>query len=174
MKDVIRVEFEMQQKMCSKCKKTSSEYYELKLQIRFVFYSIEELDSIKKEVFELISSNYNNINKFEEVDEGFDFFFRDSSELNKLSHLFNDKYFCEEKRSKKIVGRDFLKSKDIWRYTLLIKIINLKRGDRIYIKGKEYKIENFNKKSMVLRDIENASKKVLSYSIVKDYIEKVN
>ena len=175
MKDTIRVEFEMHQKMCSECKKSSSEYYELKLQVRFVFFEEEkELEGIKDEVFNLIENNYSGINKFEEVDGGFDFFFRDSSYMAKLSNVFNNKYLCEEKRSKKIVGRDFLRSKDIWRYTLLVKIINLNRKDKVLVKGKEYRIENFNKKDMVLRDVNDNSKEVLSYLIVKDYIEKIN
>jgi NMD protein affecting ribosome stability and mRNA decay len=175
MKDKLRVELEMNQKMCSDCKKTSSEYYEFKLQLRFVFFNLEKLNIIKEEIFDLINNNFNTINKFEDKEEkGFNFYFRNLSQINKTSNLLNKRYFCEEKRSKKIVGRNFLISKDIWRHTLLIKIINLNRRDQILVKGEKYIIENISKKTLVLRNMEDNSKKVINYLIFKDYIEKIN
>jgi NMD protein affecting ribosome stability and mRNA decay len=169
MKDEIRVEFNMEQKMCSDCKKSSSEYYELKLQLRFNYFN--NVDNIKKEIFNLIINKFNKINKFEEINNGFDFYFRDHGEMNKIAHLFNKRYFIEEKRSRKIIGHDFLKTKDIWRYTQLISIINLNIEDIISIKGENYYVKAFNKNDLVLRKLDTGAKKVVSYSIVKDYLK---
>ena len=93
--------------------------------------------------------------------------------LNKISRYFNKYFFIDEKRSKKIVGHDFLKCKDIWRHTILINILNLNIGDEIRIKGEEYYIKAFNKKELVLRDLISGSKKVVTYNKISDYFELI-
>jgi NMD protein affecting ribosome stability and mRNA decay len=174
MKEIIHIETEMEQQMCNSCKKISPDYYELKVQLRYKYFKEEEIEDIKKETIEIIKNNFNNINKIEENDGGFDIYLRNKSSINKVSSLFNKKYLVEEKRSKKIVGRNFLESVDIWRYIILINIINLKKGDKISIKGENYYIKAFNHKDLVLRNLENGTKKVISYNIAKDYLQKLN
>lgn len=172
MKDKIRVEFEMKQMMCNGCKKSSSEYYELKLQLRFTYF--EDVNIIREEIVNLLNKNFNTINKVEELDVGCDIYFASLGEINRISKLFNKKYFTEEKRSRKIVGYNFLESKDIWRHTILINIINLEVGDEVSIKGENYYIKAFNKNELVLRDLIYGAKKVVNYSIVKDYLKLLN
>lgn len=169
MKDQIRIEFPLEQKMCINCKKNSPEYYQLKLQIRFIFF--KNLDVIKKEILELINNYFKKINKYIELENGFDIFFQNKEDITKIIKLFQKKYLCEEIKSKKIVGRDFLTMKDIWRYVLLINIINLKKGDKISIKGKEYYIKTLNNNDLILRGILKGEKKVISYSIAKNYLK---
>jgi len=164
----------MNQKMCNNCKKVSEEYYELKLQIRFIYFEdINILDKKKEEIEKLVEKRFNTINKMEEVENGFDFYFREHGEMNKINNLLNKRYFYEEIRTKKIVGHDFLTSKDIWRYTQLIRIINLNVRDEISVKGKDYYIKAFNHNDLVLRSLDNGSKKVVTYSIVKDYLKLI-
>lgn len=172
MKDKIKVKFEMEQQMCSTCKKTSSEYYELKLQIRFTYF--KDIEKIKDEIRELIFKHLEGINKEEELDNGFDIYFRSQGMKNKILKVFSRRYFVDETITKKIVGHNFLESKDIWRYTQLINVINLKTQDKVSIKGEDYYIKAFNKKYLVLRHLKNGSKKVISYSISKDYITKLD
>lgn len=168
MIDKLDISFEMEQQMCKDCKKTSIDYYELKLQLRFKFFN--NINKIKDETINLVNKNLNFINKIDSLDHGFDIYFRNKHMLNKISNLFNDKYLVEEKRTKKIVGRNFLESKDVWRHVILINIINLKINDIIAIKGIEYKIKALNKKDLILIHIINSSKKVVSYDIIKDYL----
>jgi len=169
MIDKFKVEIDMEQDMCFICKKTSPEYYELKLQLRFSFFN--NIDDVKLECFNLINKNFDSINKMQELDNGFDFFFRSKGEMNKISTLFNKKYLVEEKRSKKIVGRNFLESKDIYRHIILINIINFKKGDILNIKGEKYTIKAINKNDLVLIHLINGSKKVISYKFIKDYLD---
>ena len=169
IKDTIHIEIEMEQQMSSRTKKSGEEYYELKFQLRLKYF--KDVEKEKKKLFSIVTSQFDGINKFEEVDDGFDFYFRDLTQLNRVSRYFQKYYYCEEKRSKKIVGRNFLESKDIWRHTLLISILNFKVGDHVLIKGEEYYIKAFNKKEMILRHVEDGSKKAVTYSIVKDYFE---
>lgn len=169
MYDEIRVEFNMEQMMCSSCRKTSTEYYELKLQLRFNYF--KDIDEIKEKVMNLLNKNFDSINKVEELDRGYDIFFASHSLLNKISSLFNRNFFVEEKRSKKIVGHNFLESKDLWRHTILINILNLKTKDRVKIRGEIYWIKAFNSKELVLRHESDGSKYVVSYNMISDYFE---
>ena len=169
MKDNIHIEFEMEQKMCTSCRKSSNEYYELKVQIRFIYF--EDNENIINEVKDLFYKNFDTFNKQEENENGLDFYFKYKGEKTKVSRLLNKRYLIEEKSSKTIVGRNFLESIDVWRHTLLVNIINLKVGDKILIKGEEFYIKAFNKKDLVLRAVKNGSKKVISYLLIKEYLQ---
>ncbi len=174
IRDSMRVEFNMDQHMCKNCKKNSPEYHELQVQIRFKFFEgAEALENIKVETHKLIYSNFNEINKFVESEWGFDIYFRSKEVLNKVSSVFQRKYLCDEIRTKKIVGRDSLTMKDIWRHVLLVNIVNLHRGDKVNIKGIEYYIKALNKNTLVLRECIKGDKKVLTYSVIKDYIKLI-
>lgn len=169
------VEFNMPQHMCNNCKKKSPEYHELKVQIRFKFFEdLDELENVKVNVHKLIYSRLSNeINKFEESEWRFDIFFRSKDLLNKISSLFQKKYLCEEIRTKKVVGRDSLTMTDVFRYVLLINIINLERGDKIKFKGVDYYIKNLNNNDLILRNCIDGSKLIITYGLYKDYIQLI-
>lgn len=170
MKDLIRVEFGMEQKMCGRCKKSSSEYYELKTQIRFKYF--DDISLVKEKVLKIIEKNFETINKFEEVDNGFELYFRSHGEVNKVSKLFRNYFLIDETRSKKLAGKNLLESKDKYRYFQSVVLINIKKGDKISIKGEEYYIKAINNNSeLVLRGLINGRKEVVTYSIVKDYLK---
>lgn len=168
MIDKIRVKFDMEQVMSSNSKKSSEQYYELKLQVRFKFF--DNIEDITSKINKYVISKLDGINKIEESINGFDIFFQSHGVKNKILSLFNRYFLCEYKFSKKIVGKDFLATKDIWRYTLLINILNLESGDKISLKGEEYYIRALNKNDLVLRKCDNGYKKVVSYNIVSDYL----
>ena len=185
--------------MSSNAKRLGDEYYELKVQLRFSYFDQKELseDSIvtKKDKYgnvvldenekpimvkqkailkkfgDIVEKEFRGINKVEELNNGFDFFFGSLGEMSKISRYFNKYFLVDIKHSKKIVGKDFLKFKDIWRHTLLINLLNLNVGDKVRIKGSEYYIKAFNKKEMVLREWDTGSKAVITYAKAKDYFE---
>lgn len=163
------MEIEMEQQMSSATKKAGEEYYELKFQLRLHYF--DNIEDEKKKFFDIVINQFEGINRFEEKDNGFDFFFREITQLSKISRYFQKYYYCEEKRSKKIVTRDSLRSKDVWRHTLLITILNFSSGDLVRIKGEEYYIKSFNKKDLVLRHAKTGAKKTFKYSIIKEYFE---
>ena len=172
MYDKFKIEAGGDQFMCSNCKKSSSEYYELLLQLKFIGF--DNIDTLKEEVFSIVENNFNGVNKIEEKDKGFYFYFRSHGLMGKISNVFGKKYFIYEKRSKKIVGRDRLTTKDKCRYTLGIDIINLHKGDRVMIKGIEYYIKaiNFNK-VLILRDLKTGDKRQDTYAKIKDYFQLI-
>jgi len=171
VKDGFKVEFEMEQHMCNNCKKSNPEYYELKVQLRYTFF--DDIEEIKTKTIKVIANNFDTVNKLEEIDNGFDIYFRNKHELNKISSLYNKNFLVDEKRTKKIMGRDKLTMKDIWRYVLLINFINLERGDKISLKGEEYYIKAINNHDLVLREINNGNKKIISYYLAKDYLKLI-
>lgn len=171
MKDLFRIEIDMEQKMCSICKKSSSEYWNLQSQIRFRFY--DDIMKMKELVHNRLVDTFNSINKLEEVDNGFDAYFRTSGDMNKVSSLFSD-FLTIEKRSKKLMGRDQLVSKDLYRYYQSLTLININRGDKVNIKGTEYIIKAINKGGvLVLINQINSNKEVLKYSIIEDYLKLI-
>lgn len=171
MKDLFRIEMELEQKMCGNCKKSSTEYYELKFQLRFKYY--EDMDFMKKEVYSKLEKNFDSINKIEELDNGIDIYFRSHGEMGKVSRLLNKFYLCDEKRSRKLIGRDNLVSKDKYRYFQSITLVNLFKGDEVSIKGEEFIIKAINGKNLVLINKLDGSKKVIGYSIIKEYMDLV-
>ena len=131
IKDKFRIEIVMDQELSAHSKKASTEYYELKVQFRCKYFeqtddlkpvTNKSMDEIKTEIHEMMYKNFNTINKLEDLDNGFDFFLRSLRDLEKVSRLFNKKYFVDEKRTKKIVGMDKDNGRDIARHTLLLTI----------------------------------------------------
>ena len=128
---------------------------------------------IKDSVRALVEKNFGKVNKLEELDNGFEFYFRNNGDRNKISNLFKRQFFTEEKLSKKIVGADSLATKDIWRYTQLIKIIDCDLGDKISVKGQEFWIKALNGRDLVLRQVIDGSKKVYSHRFRSDYFSVI-
>lgn len=170
MKDTFRIEIEMDQMMCSTCKKSSSEYYEMILHLRFIGF--EDEIKMKEKLFNILTKNFNSINKFEEVENGFNVYFRTHGEMNKIYKIFQKDYLVEEKRSNKLAGVDRLRSKKLYRYFQSIILYNIEKGDKALLKGEEYYIKAINKNNeLVLLDVVTGAKKVVNYSIVKDYFK---
>lgn len=171
MKDSIRLEINMEQRMCNDCKKSSTEYYELLSQVRVLYF--EDMYEIKKKIFSLFES-FNSINKIEEVSNGFDIYFRYHGEMNKVYRMLLKGFLIDEIRSKKLVGKNQLKSVDIYRYYQSITLVNIEKNDKISLKGDEYYIRAINNNSeLILLNCVSGAKKMITYSIVKDYIKLI-
>ncbi len=169
MKDSIRIEIDMEQKMCNDCRKSSTEYYELLSQIRVLYF--EDMYEIKSKIFKVFEI-FNSINKIEEVDNGFDIYFRHHGEMNKISKLLEKNYLIDEIRSKKLVGKNNLKSVDVFRYYQSVTLVNIEKGDKILLKGEEFIIKAINNNTeLVLLNCLTGAKKAITYNIVKDYIK---
>ena len=168
IRDVVRIEIEMDQKMIPELKKSSSEYYELKVQLRFERF--EDIDVLKKNVLSYLEKQNLDINKVEELKNGFDIYFRNHSSMNTLSHYFSKRFLVYEKRSKKLVGRDNLISKDKYRYFQSLRIVRIVKGEQVKVKGKLYEVVHVKGNDLVLKVLETGQKKTFTYSVIKDYL----
>ena len=168
MKIVVPIKIELKQKMSEEAKKIDDNSYILKLNLRFKYF--DKINKVfKKKVLDEMNSLKPHINKIEELDEGYNVYFSSIKILENISKTYKKKYFVDEIRSKKIMGRDKQKSKDLYRHFLSITILNLKRKQKIRIKGEVFELRDFRKKTLYLVD-ENGSRKSFLFSKIKDYI----
>ena len=181
MKLKIPVEIEMEQKMSDRAKKFNKEYWVLEVQLRFLFFdeirknNFDEFEKFKEKILDdltFLKDKINNIKK-NKISGGINVYFSSFDVIKKISKKYSSKYFCEVKHSKKIMGKDNLKSKDLYRHYLLINIINLNKNDLVKIKGIDYKINSIDKKVLYLRELENGRKAKFSYNLIKDYLVKL-
>ena len=112
------------------------------------------------------------INKIEDMEEGFDIYLANINDIHKLKRIIGDYFFVLFTYSKKIMGRNFLKSKDLYRHSLLVAVFNIKAGDEIRVKGEEFIIKSIqNQFITVINPISN-NKKTLHFNTIKDYLQK--
>ena len=112
------------------------------------------------------------INKLEDVNEGFDIYLANINDIHKLKRIINDYFFVLYTHSKKIMGRNFLKSKDLYRHSLLVAVYNLKTGDNILVKGEEFTIKSIQNQFLTVINSKNNTKKTLHFDTIKDYLYK--
>ena len=141
----------------------------LQIQIRFKYFeNIEK--SLMNNVIKLLSNFNKFLNKEEIVKNSLNLYYSNLSISKKIVKTFEEKYFCEIKHSKKIMGRNSLTSKDLYRHFVNINILNLKKGNELFIKNIKYKINSIDGKKLYLRNLENGNKKCFSYHLIKEYI----
>ncbi|GAI59310.1 unnamed protein product, partial [marine sediment metagenome] len=71
------------------------------------------------------------------------------------------------KRTKKLVGRDTQKGRNLYRLKTLIKFLPIKKNDFIFINKSKYFVENITKNRVLLRD-ENHVKLIKNFSFFDD------
>ena len=170
MEGMFRMEVLIEQRMCSSCIRSSSEYYEMKLHLRFKFFN--DVQSTKKKVLRLMQDKFDTINKVEEIDNGFDIYFRYHTRMSDILSLFKREYIVSERRSRKLVGYDKLTSKNVYKYFQSLTLVGITCGDEIELKGIEYVVKAVNKDGkLVLLSEDGNTKKVVSYSVVEDYFK---
>ncbi len=169
MKHTIRIETELDQKLSPGCKNMDEDYFQLKTQVRCIYFT--DYTEIKNEILKTLEVLNKDINKLETCENGFDIYLRSYGLMSKTSNIFKRKFFCEEKKAKKIIGRDFLRSKDRYKYFLSINIINLKRNDTIEVKGRQYNINSIKNQDIFVSDIVSHKKEAFKYKLIKDYLK---
>ncbi|MFX0032411.1 MAG: NMD3-related protein [Candidatus Hodarchaeota archaeon] len=124
----------------------------------------EVLDYIQVYVEKLFERNKKEyISKIVDQKYGVDLMLSTNELLNHIiSHLRN-KYHFILKRTKKLVGRDIQKGKNIYRLKSLVKFLPFKKNDIIEIENHKYIIDNITRNKIVLRG-EDRLKLVKSYS----------
>lgn len=124
----------------------------------------EALDHISFFVENLFAKNNTQyISKIEDQNLGVDLYLSTNELMNRIiSHMRTNFNFILN-RSKKLVGRDSQKGRNLYRLKALIKFLPFKKNDVVIIKNIVYLVENITKNRVVLRD-ENSSKHVKNFS----------
>ena len=168
MELIIPVEIKMPQKMSDEAKYFDSQHFLLEMQVRFKFFEKIE-DSFLDKVLDEINDLSKYVTKIKKNKDGINVLFNSFNIIEQLIKIYKKKYFIDYKKSKKIMGRDKQKSKDLYRHFLVINILNISKNQNIKIKGKEYRIVNIDRNTLFLRD-EFGRKEKFLYSKIKDYI----
>ena len=103
------------------------------------------------------------ISKIEDQNLGVDLYLSTNELMNRIiSHMRANFNFILN-RTKKLVGRDSQKGRNLYRLKALIKFLPFKKNDAIEINNVIYLVETITKNRVVLRD-ENSSKHVKNFS----------
>ena len=111
------------------------------------------LSEIQKYVEDLyLEDNRQYISKLVDQKYGVDLFLSTNELMKKIIVFLKPRYNFILKRSKKLVGRDSQKGRNLYRLKSLIKFIPFKRSDWIILNEKKFYVENVHNKIVVLRD----------------------
>ncbi len=144
-----------------------------KKQIESGIIEISPFDLVYHTIKDRIGSLKLLINKVDEVEGGFDMYLGNLNDIHKIKRYLSRGYFAIYTHSKKIMGHNFLKTKDLYRHAMLIAIYNLKPNDVVKIKGEKYMIKSIDKQNLNVVHTTNSDKTRFHFNLIKDYLSKV-
>jgi nonsense-mediated mRNA decay protein 3 len=169
-----KVDIRINYELCKNCSNLKSGIYFLSiLQLRVkdenCFDIIADaLSAIQNYVDSLfIEDNRQYISKLEDQNNGVDLYLSTNELMNRIISILKSNYNFVLKRSKKLVGRDSQKGRNIYRLKSLIKFLPFKKSEWILLNEKRYFVENVTKKMVILRD-EHDLKIVKNYNYFFD------
>ena len=119
-----------------------------------------EINEYVEKLFEKDHRQY--ISKIEDQKYGVDLYLSTNELMNYLIKFLKTNYYFLLKRSKKLVGRDSQKGRNLYRLKTLIKFLPIRNNDIISIENQNYIVENITKNKVILRSEKNAK-------LIKDY-----
>ncbi|MFW9900810.1 MAG: NMD3-related protein [Candidatus Thorarchaeota archaeon] len=122
---------------------------------------LEEINNYVETVFEKDHRHY--ISKIEDQKYGVDLYLSTNELMNHLIKLLKSRYNFILKRTKKLVGRDSQKGRNLYRQKTLIKFLPVRNKDVIIIGDEYYSVDNIMKNKVILRG-ENNTKLIKNYS----------
>ncbi len=141
---------------CPICNKVTGSYYEAIIQMRTFgtnYTSIidEAMDRIDPFIVNMESrSNDSFLSKIVRLPEGLDLYIGKKNDAIKMTRFLHENFFSEIKITKKLAGRR--EGEDFYRYTYLVRLLNLSRGTIIQHEGREYLLEQISPNSLTLID----------------------
>ena len=141
---------------CPTCNKITGSYYEAIIQMRTLD---AEYSPIIDSAMDLIdpflvnmesSSNDSFVSKIVRLKEGLDLYIGKKNDALKISKFLHDNFFSEIKTTKKLAGRK--EGEDFYRYTYLVRLMNLKAGTLMYHNGVTYILETATANTLKLID----------------------
>ena len=121
---------------------------------------LDRTHSYVEKLFEKDPRQY--ITKMEDQKNGVDLYLSTNELMNYIVKFLKANYHFIIKRSKKLVGRDSQKGRNLYRFKTLIKFLPLNKNDTIFIEHRQYFVDSISKSKVVLRN--NQGNK-----LIKDY-----
>ncbi|WP_081141587.1 60S ribosomal export protein NMD3 [Ferroplasma acidiphilum] len=156
----ISINLKTYKESCPVCNKVTGSYYESVIQLRTYTTAYgkileEAKDTIVKFMKNLNKQDPNSfISRIDTLKEGLDIYLGKKEDAVKIDKLMELDYFCNMKITKSLAGRK--DSKDLFRYTHLVRILDLQKGSVVYNKA-YYMVKNIKPNTIELLDIHNGS-----------------
>jgi NMD protein affecting ribosome stability and mRNA decay len=122
---------------------------------------LDEINNYVETIFKKDHRHY--ISKIEDQKFGVDLYLSTNELMNYIIKFLKSKYFFILKRTKKLVGRDSQKGRNLYRLKSLIKFLPVRNKDVIIIGDEHYSVENITKNKVILRG-ENNTKLIKNYA----------
>lgn len=160
----VKVSYELC-KNCSNLK--GGTYFTSILQLRMNAEDFEFLDLVIKNVTDYVVKLFEKddkqyISNTIKQKNGFDLYLSTNELLNYIISYMRANYHFGLKRTKKLVGRDHQRGKNIYRLKAVIRFLPFNKNDYISIDNQIFYVENVKDRSVILRDKTNKR-------IIKDY-----
>ncbi|MFX1574654.1 MAG: NMD3-related protein [Promethearchaeota archaeon] len=128
--------------------------------IDLIYTILNEINNFVNKLFEKDPRQY--ISKFIDQKYGIDLYLSTNELMNSIIKFLKSKYHFLIKRTKKLIGRDSQKGKNLYRLKASIKILPINVNDKIIIGEEYYNVENITKKKIILRSKDDRK-------LIKDY-----
>jgi NMD protein affecting ribosome stability and mRNA decay len=136
-----------------------------KTQFGFIKEVLDDISSLVENLFSRDEKQY--IAKIEDQPLGVDLYLSTNELMNRIISHIKAKHHFILKRTKKLVGRDSQKGRNIYRLKSLIKFLPFRKNEYILINDSKYLIESLTKNRVMLRD-EKQTKLVKNFSFFFD------
>ena len=124
----------------------------------------EALDNIQKYVEKLFEKDQRQyISKIEDLKFGVDLYLSTNELMNNIIKFLKLNYHFILKRSKKLVGRDTQKGRNLYRLKSLIKFLPVEKNDVILVEDSKFIVESLSKNKVILRS-EQGMKLIKNYT----------
>jgi nonsense-mediated mRNA decay protein 3 len=125
----------------------------------------ETLNTIQKYVEKLFDKDHRQyISKIEDQKFGVDLYLSTNELMNYIIKFLKLNYHFILKRSKKLVGRDTQKGRNLYRLKSLIKFLPVEKNDVILVEDGKYIVESFISKNKVILRSEQGTKLIKTYA----------
>jgi nonsense-mediated mRNA decay protein 3 len=160
--------------LCNNCSNLRSGTYYLSIiqlrvkeedQFDLIKNVLDEINEFVERQFEKNQKHY--ISKIEDQKYGVDLYLSTNELMNYLVRFLKSKYYFLLKRTKKLVGRDIQRGKNLYRFKTLIKFLPISVNDILFINNQNFTVESVTKNKIILRG-ENNVKLIKDYSYFFD------
>lgn len=153
----ISINLKTYKESCPVCNKVTGSYYESVIQLRTYTTAYGKILEEAKDTIVKFMKNLNKhdpnsfISRIDTLKEGLDIYLGKKEDAVKIDKLMELDYFCNMKITKSLAGRK--DSKDLFRYTHLVRILDLQKGSVVYNKA-YYMVKNIKPNTIELLDIQ--------------------
>ncbi|MFX1380048.1 MAG: NMD3-related protein [Promethearchaeota archaeon] len=129
-------------------------------QFNIISKALDEINEYVESLFEKDHRQY--ISKIEDQKYGVDLYLSTNELMNYLIKFLKAKYHFLFKRTKKLVGRDIQRGKNLYRFKSLVKFLPVSINDIFSIEDQNFRVENITKNKVIIRNDDNTK-------LIKDY-----